>query len=111
MIKKSKYLNETQKYEAWKKEFREEMQKVLTEIFSKRFPACFISVYKVDKWNVEFNISSLPIYLGELERNSSLSNILTVYPIFGENGRRTCILKAKTLDEFDAKLGYLKIII
>lgn len=102
-------LTETEKYEIWKKKFREEMQNQLSEIFNKKVAGCFVSVYCVDKWNVYFNIRGLSSDLTKLENDISLKQVLNIKGILDEPTACCCELHAKTEDEFNTKFGYLKI--
>lgn len=104
-----KYLTETEKYEAWKTEFRKEMQDVLTTIFEKKIGGCFISVYAVDKWNVYFNVRGVASDIRKLEDDPMLKEIMNIKLLWDEPTACCCELHAKTEDEFNTKLGGLKI--
>lgn len=104
-----RYMNETEKYEIWKKKFRKEIQEQLSDIFSKKVAGCFVSVYCVDKWNVYFNIRGLASDITKLENDVSLQQILNIKSLWDEPTGCICELHAKTKDEFDTKFGYLRI--
>lgn len=108
MINK-KYLTETEKYEIWKINFRKEMQDILTKIFDKKVGGCFVSVYAVDKWNVYFNVRGVASDIHKLEADPTLNEILDIKSIWDETTACCCELHAKTEDEFNTKLGGLKI--
>ena len=104
-----RYMNETEKYEIWKKKFRKEMQEQLSEIFNKKVAGCFVSVYCVDKWNVYFNIRGLASDLTKLENDEGLKQILNIKLLLDESTACVCELHAKTKEEFNTKFGYLRI--
>ena len=104
-----KYLTETEKYENWKAEFRKEMQSILTKIFDRKVGGCFVSVYAVDKWNVYFNVRGIASDLTKLENDFGLQQVLEIKPTWDEPTACVCELHAKTEEELNTKLGYLKI--
>lgn len=112
-----KYLTETEKYEIWKEKFRNEMQRLLYDTFKAKVSDCFVSVYGVDKWNVYFNIRGNYSDINKLFKDSVLNEILVIKPLWGDilpENRYTrrgycCKLCAKTEDEFNTKLGGLKL--
>lgn len=110
------HLTETEKYEIWKKNFRKEMTNFLGEIFAHLNIGCYVSIQKVDKWNIEFNVSSGMATLGWLDKrlqaDPTLMNILNgkgPIELIGDKSKKCFNIKANTREELDAQLGYLKI--
>ena len=108
-MKDKKYLTETEKYEIWKKKFRKEMQDVLSKAFAKKVGGSFVSGYAVDKWNVYFNVRGVSSDLQKLENDPTLKEIINIKMMWDEPTACCCELRAKTEEEFNTKLGGLKI--
>ena len=108
-MKDKKYLTETEKYEMWIKKFRKEMQGVLSKAFATEDGGRYVSVYAVDKWNVYFNVRGVSSDLQKLENDPTLKEIINIKMMWDEPTARCCELRAKTEEEFNTKLGGLKI--
>ena len=104
-----KYLTETEKYEIWKINFRKEMQDILSKIFEKKIGGSFVSVYAVDKWNIYFNVRGVASDIHKLEDDPMLKEIINIKAVWDEPTACCCELHAKTEEEFNTKLGGLKI--
>lgn len=65
-----KYMNETEKYEKWKKDFSIEIQKELDTIFKNNVFSPTINILDLNKWNIEFQI------VGTEERIKKIKNII-----------------------------------
>ncbi len=111
-----KCMNETEKYEMWKQEFKKEMINFLGGIFTHLNIGCYVSIQKVDKWNIEFSVSSGMATLGWLDKrlriDPTLMNILNgkdTFELIGNKTKRYFNIKANTREELDTQLGYLKI--
>ena len=111
-----RYMNETEKYEIWKQGFKKEMTNFLGKIFAHLNIGCYLSVYNVYKWNVEFTVSTGMATLGWLDKrlqaDPTLMNILNgkgPIEIVGDKSKRCFNIKANTRKELDTQLGYLKI--
>lgn len=112
-----RYLNEAEKYEIWKKKFTKEMSNFLAELFWHWNIGCYIAIQKVDKWNIQFNISGGTVALTRLDQrihdDPTLADILKTNSNININSNkkeRDFVINAKTQEELDVQLGYLKMV-
>ena len=88
-MQNKKYLTETEKYEVWKESFRQEMSKLLSELFGKRLGGGSICIYYIDKWNIKFKVQAF--YYKDLVRIDSdinLKEIMDIKEVVGEDDTR-----------------------